>query len=131
MPIDDSNLALVIGDASGKGVPAALLATITQVMIKQILQHEKDPSQVLYSLNNQLCENNSETMFITLWLGIYNKDTGKITFSNAGHNPPLIKINDEFRYLNMETGIVLGIMEDFEFVIEEMDFSSELALYTA
>ena len=129
-PIDDSNLALVIGDASGKGVPAALLATITQVMIKQILQHEKDPSHVLYSLNNQLCENNSETMFITLWLGIYNKDTGKITFSNAGHNPPLIKINDEFKYLNMETGIVLGIMEDFEFVTEEMDFSSELALYT-
>ena len=129
-PIDDSNLALVIGDASGKGVPAALLSTITQVMIKQILQHETDPSQVLYSLNNQLCENNSETMFITLWLGIYNKNTGKITFSNAGHNPPLIKINDEFRYLNMETGIVLGIMEDFEFVTEEMDFSSELALYT-
>lgn len=129
-PIDDSNLALVIGDASGKGVPAALLATITQVMIKQILQHENDPSQVLYSLNNQLCENNSESMFITVWLGIYNKNTGKITFSNAGHNPPLIKINDEFEYLNMDTGIVLGIMEDFEFVKEEMAFSSELALYT-
>ena len=50
--IDDSNLALVIGDASGKGVPAALLSMITQVMVKQILNHDKNPSKVLYLLNN-------------------------------------------------------------------------------
>ena len=129
-PIDDSRLAIVIGDASGKGVPAALLSTITQVMIKQMLQHEDDPSWVLYSLNNQLCENNPESMFITVWLGIYNKDTGKITYSNAGHNPPLIKTDDEFEYMNMDSGIVLGIMEDFEFVKDEVSFASELALYT-
>ena len=128
--IDDSNLALVIGDASGKGVPAALLSTITQAIIEQLLQQENDPSQVFYSLNNQLYEKNSETMFITLWLGIYNKDSKKITFSNAGHNPPLIKKNGEFEYLNMDTGIVLGIMEDFEFVREEIDFTDELVLYT-
>lgn len=128
--LDDENLALVIGDASGKGVPAALLSTITQAIIKQLLQHDTDPSKILYSLNNQLYENNSQTMFITLWLGIYNKHTKKITFSNAGHNPPLIKVNEEFQYLDMESGIVLGIIEDFEFVNEEMDFQGELILYT-
>ena len=63
--IDEDNLAIVIGDASGKGVPAALLAMTTQVMIKQILKHNKNPSEVLYSLNNQLSENNSESMFLT------------------------------------------------------------------
>ena len=128
--LDEDNLAVVIGDASGKGVPAALLATITQVMIKQLLKHEKDPSKIFYSLNNQLCENNSEVMFITLWLGIYNINTGKLKFSNAGHNPPLIKQNNNFEFLNVDEGLVLGIMDDFEFKNEEITLDDEIVAYT-
>ena len=88
--LDEDNVAVVIGDASGKGIPAAILSTITQSIIKQLLKTERDPSKVLYVLNNQLCEHNSESMFITLWLGIYNTKTKILTFSNAGHNSPLI-----------------------------------------
>ena len=128
--IDEDNLAIVIGDASGKGVPAALLAMITQVMIKQTLEHNQNPCEVLYSINNQLSENNSESMFLTLWLGIYNKTTKKLIFSNAGHNPPLIKENNEFKYLNINSGIVLGIMEDFDYIDEEITLTNELILYT-
>ncbi|MBR3112771.1 MAG: PP2C family protein-serine/threonine phosphatase [Methanobrevibacter sp.] len=128
--IDDDNLAIVIGDASGKGVPAAILAMITQVIIKQLIKHETDPSKVLCSLNNQLSVNNSESMFITIWLGIYNKSSKKIIFSNAGHNPPLIKENGEFKYLDIDTGLVLGIMEDFGYVKEEITLTNELVLYT-
>ena len=128
--LDEDNLAIVIGDASGKGVPAAILAMITQVLIKQLVKNELDPSNALYSLNNLLCENNSESMFLTLWLGIYNKTTKKLIFSNAGHNPPLIKENREFRYLDIDSGIVLGIMEDFEYINEEINITNELVLYT-
>ena len=128
--LDDDNLAIVIGDASGKGVPAALFAMITQVVIKQILKHNRDPSKVLYLLNNQLTENNPESMFLTLWLGIYNKKTKKLTFSNAGHNPPLIKENGKFKYLTIDTGIVLGIVEDFDYVLEEIDLTNQLVVYT-
>ena len=128
--IDDENLAIIIGDASGKGVPAAIVAMITQVILKQMLKHEKDPSKVLYNLNNLLCENNSETMFLTLWLGIYNKTSKKLTFSNAGHNPPLIKENGEFKYLDIDTGIVLAVMEDFDYVMEEITLTDEIVLYT-
>ena len=128
--LDEDNLAIVIGDASGKGVPAALLAMITQVMIKQLLKDEINPSKVLYLLNDQICENNSESMFLTLWLGIYNKTTKKLIFSNAGHNPPLIKSSDKFKYMDIDSGIVLGVMEDFEFVDEELTLSNELVLYT-
>ena len=128
--IDDDNLAIVIGDASGKGVPAAILAMITQVIIKQLIKHETDPSKVLCSLNNQISANNSESMFITIWLGIYNKSSKKIIFSNAGHNPPLIKKNGEFKYLDIDTGLVLGIMEDFGYVKEEITLTNELVLYT-
>ena len=128
--IDDDNLAIVIGDASGKGVPAAIMAMITQVIIKQLLKHEMDPSKVLYSLNNQLSKKNPESMFITLWLGIYNKATKAITFSNAGHNPPLMKDNGKFKYLKIDTGIVIGILEDFDYVKEEITLTDELVLYT-
>jgi sigma-B regulation protein RsbU (phosphoserine phosphatase) len=128
--LDDENLAIVIGDVSDKGVPAALLAMITQVMTQQILDHEKDPSRVLHLLNNQLYKNNPETMFVSLWLGIYNKTTNKLLFSNAGHNPPLIKENGEFKYLDINPGIILAILEDFEYETEEITLSDELILYT-
>lgn len=129
-PLDDEHLALIIGDASGKGVPAAILAMISQVMIKQHLKYTKSPSRVLFLLNNQLSEKNSETMFITVWLGIYNKTTKKLIFSNAGHNPPLIKENDEFTYLNINPGIALGLFEDFKFEDQEIILSNEIVLYT-
>ena len=128
--IDDENLAIVIGDASGKGVPAALLTTTTQTLIRDQLYNEKDPDKVLYSVNNHLCQNNSETMFVTLWLGIYNKQTNILTFSNAGHNPPIIEKNNNFEFLDVDEGIVLGILEDYEFITQEIDFPSKIILYT-
>ena len=128
--LDEDNLAIIIGDASGKGIPAALLTMITQVMVKQMLKHDNDPSKVLYSLNNQLSENNPQSMFLTLWLGIYNKSTKKLTFSNAGHNPPLIKENNEFRYLNIDPGLVLGLMDNYDYINEEITLTDQLVLYT-
>ena len=127
--LDDDNIVFVIGDASGKGIPAAILILITQINIKQFIKHTLNPSEILYALNNQLCENNTSLMFITLWIGIYNKQTKKLTFSNAGHNPPLIKQNGKFDYLKMDSGIVLGVMEDFEFKNEET-FLKEILVYT-
>lgn len=128
--VDNDNLAILIGDASGKGVPAAILAMITQVVTKQLLKDNRDPSKVLQLLNNQLCENNTESMFITAWLGIYNKTTKKLIFSNAGHEHPLLKENNEFKSLNIDSGLVLGIMEDFDYQTEEITLSDEIVLYT-
>ena len=128
--IDDDNVAIIIGDASGKGVPAALLSTITQSIIRQLLKSETDPSRVLYLLNNQLCENNTECMFVTLWLGIYNNKTKNITFSNAGHNPPLIIEDGQFKTLEVANGLVLGIMNDYEFLTETVNISKGIIVYT-
>lgn len=128
--LDENNLAIVIGDVSDKGVPAALVAMTTQKTIKQILKHEHNPSKVLYQINNELCENNPESMFLTLWLGIYNKTTKKLIFSNAGHNPPLIKENDEFKYLNIDSEIALGVFEDYDYVLDEINLTNEIILYT-
>ena len=128
--LDDDNVAIVIGDASGKGIPAAILSTVAQSIIKQLLKSEKDPSKVLYLLNNQICENNSELMFVTLWLGIYNNKTNNLNFSNAGHEAPLIMEDGKFKPLKVSPGIVLGVMEDFEFVKEETEMSKGIIVYT-
>ena len=128
--IDDENIAIVIGDASGKGVPAALLATTTQTIIRDQLHNKKDPSKVLYFANNHLCRNNSETMFITLWLGIYNKKTNILNFSNAGHNPPIIEENNNFKLLDIDSGIALGILEEYNFITEEIELPSKIIVYT-
>ena len=69
-------------------------------------------------------------MFLTSWLGIYNKTTNRLTFSNAGHNPPIVKENGEFKYLNIDTGLALGVMEDYEYLTEEITLTTELELYT-
>ena len=129
-PIDDENVAVIIGDASGKGVPAAIVAIITQSIIKQLFKTEKDPSKILFSLNNQLCENNPELMFITLWIGVYNKNTGVLTYSNAGHERPLISKNGDIEFLEMDSGIVLGVMEDFDFKKGSIDVFDGVLLYT-
>ena len=128
--LDEDNIAIMIGDASGKGVPAALLAMNCQIIIKHLIKRDKNPSKTLYILNNLLCENNPESMFITLWLGIYNKTTKKLTFSNAGHNPPLIKENGKFKYLDIDSGIVLGIINDYDYANEEITLNEKLVTYT-
>ena len=94
------------------------------------MKSETDPSRVLYMLNNQLCENNTECMFVTLWLGIYNNKTKSITFSNAGHNPPLIIEDGQFKTLEVANGLVLGIMNDYEFLTETVNISKGIIVYT-
>ena len=128
--LDEDNVAIMIGDASGKGMPAALLSTVTHSIVRQILKSEMDPSRVLHLLNNQVCENNPDNTFITSWLGIYNNKTKILTFSNAGHNAPLIFEDGKFKTLKVNSGIALGILEDYEFLTEEVIISKGILAYT-
>jgi len=88
--VDKDNLAVIIADVSGKGVPAALFMVITRTLIKNC-SFCKSPKNVLESVNKKLCENNEAGMFVTAFLGFYNIPSGKFTFVNAGHNPPLVR----------------------------------------
>jgi sigma-B regulation protein RsbU (phosphoserine phosphatase) len=88
--VDDKHLAVVIGDVSGKGVPAALFMVIAKTLIKNQAQLGKNPEEVFATVNNQLVEGNDENMFVTSWMGILETTTGKFTYVNAGHNPPIL-----------------------------------------
>lgn len=128
--IDDENTMITIGDASGKGIPAAIFSIIIQNSIKLLIKNELDPARVLNNVNNQICENNTENMFITLFLAIYNNKTHKLTYANAGHNPPIVKNSDSYKLLDIDSEIVLGVFDDYEYQKHEIILEDELILYT-
>ncbi|MDR2797044.1 MAG: SpoIIE family protein phosphatase, partial [Treponema sp.] len=131
--VDKNKLAVIIADVSGKGVPAALFMVIAKTLIKNHAQMDKPLDEVFYTVNNQLCENNDTSMFVTAFIGLLEVNTGKFTYVNAGHNPPVIKHGDqEFTWLTTKPGIILGAMENMRFKMMEITLAAEdmLFLYT-
>ena len=128
--VDEDHLAVVIADVSGKGVPAALFMVIAKTLIKNHAQSGKDPAQVLASANDQLCENNDAGLFVTGWIGILEISTGKLTFANAGHNPPLVGRKDgTFEYLRTRPSLVLAAMDGMPYKTFELQLEKGDALY--
>ena len=114
--IDKKHLCFVIGDVSGKGIPAALFMALTKTQIKASSSRRRTPGDVLYRANNDLCHENESGMFCTLFYGIMNMETGEVTYANAGHNPPyIINKNSEPVQIESTGGIALGVMEEMEF----------------
>ena len=127
--IDNDNLAVVIADVSGKGIPASLFMVRTKTLINNI-SYDKSPKEVLEAVNKSLCENNDACIFVTAIFGVYNTKTGKFTFVNAGHNPPLLKKKDGFfEYINTKPQLVLAVMEDTQYKEEEIILEKGDSLY--
>jgi sigma-B regulation protein RsbU (phosphoserine phosphatase) len=128
--VDKDNLAVVIADVSGKGVPAALFMVITKTLIKNC-SFCKNPKNVLETVNKKLCENNIEAdMFVTAFMGFYNIPGGRFIYVNAGHNPPLIKKHGgTCVFLETDPGYVLGWMENGQYNEKEVKLESGDVLY--
>ena len=88
--IDEDHLCLVIADVSGKGIPAALFMMLSKRILEDLARQEPTPSTILEKTNDLLCDNNQAEMFVTVWLGILEISTGKLTAANAGHEFPAI-----------------------------------------
>ena len=134
--VDENHLALVIGDVSGKGVPAAMFMMTARTLIKNLATTKKMPNEILSEANNFLCENNETGMFVTVWMGILEVNRGRLFFANAGHNPPLLKSGDqEYSYLDhkiYKRSIMLGIRENIRYKCNELSLKQgdRLFLYT-
>ena len=127
--IDNDKLAVVIADVSGKGIPASLFMVRTKTLINN-LSSGKNPKEVFELVNKKLCENNEACIFVTAIFGVYDAKTGKFSFVNAGHNPPLIKKKDGFfEYIRTKPQIVLAVMEDTEYKEEEIILEKGDTLY--
>ena len=131
--VDDSHMAVVMADVSGKGVPAALFMVIAKTLIKNYAQSGIKPEEVFTTVNRLLCDGNKAGLFVTAWLGVLELTTGKLTYVNAGHNPPLIKQNGgEFTYLKSRVSFVLAGMETIKYRQNEITIApgDRLFLYT-
>ncbi len=110
--VDSGRIALVIGDVSGKGVPAALFMATAKTTLQNCVRDIPSLSGAVETANNALCARNEAGMFVTLWVGILELATGEITFVSAGHNPPAIISDGRVDFVKVKNGFVLAGMED-------------------
>ena len=110
--VDDDHLALVMADVAGKGIPAALFMMVSKILVQNYTLNGESPGKVLAAVNDRICQNNREEMFVTVWLGILELSTGRLTASNAGHEFPVIgRRGKEFELYKDKHGFVVGAME--------------------
>ena len=136
--IDDNHICFSIADIEGKGIPAAMYMAVAKTLIQLRLESGESLSKVFYSVNKQLCQSSMQKRFITMWTGILELSTGKLTYINAGHNAPILKRNGKkAELLKKRSGIPIasffskkksvGNYTEFEMTINKGDM---LVLYT-
>ena len=131
--VDDDHLAVWIGDVSDKGVPAALFMMSINIMINIRTCMGGTPSEIMAFVNDNICEHNGENMFITIWLGILEISTGRLTFVNAGHEDMAVyREGGEFELYKTKHNIAVGIQsgmvyKDFEMQLGKGD---KIFIYT-
>ena len=110
--IDKDHLGIVIADVSGKGVPAALFMMASKIILQSCAMLGRSPAEILTRTNEAICSNNRMEMFVTVWFGILDLNTGLITGANAGHEYPAVKRGDAYELYKTKHGMVIGAMEN-------------------
>jgi len=131
--IHEEKLLFVIGDVSGKGIPASLLMAVTRSLFRTIAVHRKTAGEIVAALNRAVADNNESNMFITLFVGVLDLASGELDYCNAGHNPPVfLQTGEKPRLLSCLPNIPIGVFKDFDYVAESgrLDNGSLLLLYT-
>ncbi|MBR4170878.1 MAG: SpoIIE family protein phosphatase [Kiritimatiellae bacterium] len=131
--VDENRLAFLVADVSGKGITAALYMMTAKTLIKDTLINERDPATALTKANAELCRNNPANMFLTAWVGVLDIETGRMTFANAGHNPPLIRRADgSVSFIHERSGCMLAFIDQVTYRSYRYAFSpgDTLFLYT-
>ena len=119
--LNDTTVAFLAADVSGKGIPAAMFMMTAKTIIKDLAESGMAVNDIFTKANEKLCENNESGMFVTAWMGILDLTTGNVQFANAGHNPPLLKRADgSFEYLKTRAGFVLAGMEGVRYRVGEI-----------
>ena len=131
--ISENVVGLVMADVSGKGIPAALFMMMSKIMVQNFALTLGGPGEVLQKVNDQICTNHVEEMFVTVWLGFLDLRTGLLTAANAGHEYPILMApGGEFELLKDKHGLVVGGMEGYPYQEYQLklEAGSRLFLYT-
>ena len=127
-----NKLFFCIGDVSGKGVPAALVMAMTRSLFRNITAHEEQPAEIVRKMNRAIVDQNAQNMFLTLFLGVMDCETGELQYCNAGHNAPVVMVNGEWLKVNVVPNLPLGIEPEFVFKAQQtkLQHGDTLFLYT-
>ncbi|MCR5605044.1 MAG: serine/threonine-protein phosphatase [Lachnospiraceae bacterium] len=128
---NENNVCIVMGDVSGKGISAAIFMAMAKTMIREKLIAGISPAAALIQANEELCAQNPEGLFATVFVAEMNTKTGALCYANAGHNPPII-LKENFQYLKPGSGMALGLFEDADILDEYITLqpSEGIILYT-
>ena len=131
--LNDTTVAILVADVSGKGIPAAMFMMTAKTILKDLAESGMAVNEIFTKANEKLCESNESGMFVTAWMGILDLTTGKMQFANAGHNPPVLKRADgNFEYMRTRAGFILAGMSGVSYRVGELTLQpgDRLFLYT-
>lgn len=131
--LDDGRLCVVVGDVSGKGVPAALFMMVSRIVLRTMAQNLKSVVETFERANYELAKRNRANMFVTVWMGIVDLKTGHVEFASAGHNPPVIRHKDgSAEFAKSKAGVVMAAMENSRYKMQTLELApgDTLFLYT-
>ncbi len=129
---DKGTLAFLIADVSDKGIPAAMFMMTGKTVLRDSVERMDDIGSAMAYANEHLCEGNEVDMFITAWVGLLNLETGVVHFANAGHNPPVLIRDGQARILEIDSDLILAVMDDAEYKSQTLKLEPHdlLLLYT-
>lgn len=129
--IRDEKLFFSIGDVAGKGVPASLVMAVTRSMFRSASMTHTSPKLIVESINRSVCQSNDSFMFVTLFMGILDLTTGKMRYTNAGHEPPVL-VGTHTRFLPINSNIPVGLRPEWEYTEKEVQIlpGTTVFLYT-
>ena len=131
--VDEDHLCMVIADVSGKGIPAALFMMVSKLILQSYALLGQSPAEILTSANDAICSNNQAGMFVTVWVGILEISTGRLTAANAGHEFPVLKrAAGDFELFKDKHGFVIGGMDGLKYKQYELQLEpgDKLFVYT-
>lgn len=131
--LDDGRLCVVVGDVSGKGVPAALFMMVSRIVLRTMAKNLKSVVEAFDNTNYELATRNRANMFVTIWMGFIDLSTGHVEFASAGHNPPVIRHKDgSVEFAKSKAGMVMAAMDDTHYKLQTLDLvpGDTLFLYT-
>lgn len=129
--IQGDRLYFCIGDVSGKGVPAALIMSVTNTLFRTLSQSEDAPEKIVSAINASMEGRNESMMFVTLFAGVLDLSTGVLSYCNAGHNAPVL-LGEEPRFLDVDPNVPVGAVDGWAFSGQQvtLDPGTTLLLYT-
>ena len=123
--IHNEKLFFCIGDVSGKGVPASLVMAVSRTLFRNITAHTDKPRHIVETMNANICEGNDSCMFVTLFVGVFDLQTGHLRYCNAGHESPYV--HDTM--LPCDSNLPVGIMSGYEYSEQEADITPGMTLF--